>query len=121
MVSPGLIDLSSNKINPDIKLENIFCMPKPIPTPIAPPSTAKAVRSIPTVLKPNRIAAATNANLNVLDSSARADIVIFLLFLRTLSTSLINAKAIHKNIAIEKNEETISYKDMLVCPSPILV
>jgi hypothetical protein len=34
-----------------IKLEAIFCKPKPIPTPIAPPITAKAVRSTPNVFK----------------------------------------------------------------------
>ena len=47
MRSPILIDFSSNRVMPLTKFAVIFCRPKPIPTPSAPPKTAKAVRSTP--------------------------------------------------------------------------
>jgi len=45
--SPILTDFSNKRIIPPIKFETIFCKPKPIPIPKAPPITAKVVPSIP--------------------------------------------------------------------------
>ena len=42
---------SKINIRPLIKFEVIFCKPKPIPTPRAPPITAKEVRSTPMVFR----------------------------------------------------------------------
>ncbi len=47
IVSPGLMDRSSRMMMPEMKFETTFCRPKPMPTPIAPDSTVKTVRSTP--------------------------------------------------------------------------
>ena len=49
ITSPGLIDLSANRMIPLTRFETIFCKPKPRPTPIAPEKNASAEKSMPTV------------------------------------------------------------------------
>ena len=55
ITSPGLMDLSKSRIIPLIKLLTTFCNPKPIPTPSAPPKTARVVSSMPALCKATRI------------------------------------------------------------------
>jgi hypothetical protein len=50
MMSPAWIDLSISRITPLTRLLTVFWKPKPMPRPIAPPTTANAVRSMPTLL-----------------------------------------------------------------------
>src|SRR5437773_1160367 len=58
---------------PLTKFETIFCRPKPSPTPTAPLNTAKAVRSMPTVLRPITIASVTSTIFTRLPASACTD------------------------------------------------
>ena len=60
ITSPGLIDLSASRMMPLIRLETIFCRPKPRPTPMAPENSASAERSIPTELMTMMIASTIN-------------------------------------------------------------
>ena len=60
MTSPGLIDLSISRMTPLIRLLTVFCKPKPIPRPTAPPTTASPVRSTPTLRMAISTASATS-------------------------------------------------------------
>ncbi len=69
ITSPGLIDLSSNRMMPLIRLDTSFCRPKPMPTPIAPVNTAKAVRSMPMLFNAMTNATTTSVDFNSLPIS----------------------------------------------------
>ena len=43
-------------MTPEMKFETTFCRPKPMPTPTAPESTVRAVRSMPTLWMATRTA-----------------------------------------------------------------
>ncbi len=101
MTSPGLIDLSSSRMMPLIRLETTFCRPKPRPRPTAPENTASAVRSMPTLWRASRKATVSRVIFSSLPSSTWTDGVRSCHALMRRSRRLESASAPHSSTASE--------------------
>src|SRR5258708_3776584 len=99
MTSPGFIERSSSRMIPLTKFDTIFCRPKPMPTPTAPLKTAKAVRSMPTALRPISSATEISAILMRLPASARTEGLSAERRWSRVSTTRARPRAIHSKMA----------------------
>ena len=107
MTSPGLMERSMSRTKPLTKLAAMDCRPKPNPSPMAPVSTVRAVRSTPAAFSPMRMLMAIKNALVNFAMPMRVEGARLLSFFRRRSTHrLIHAATRTNNVRVNSSFST---------------
>ena len=108
--------LSKAKINPEIKFNTIFCIPKPIPTPKAPIIKPNLLKSIPAADDPTYTPILTNIILNISEIAGVVPLGKALIIQSSLKIIAINFATISVIINMPINDK-IPPKEIVISPT----